>query len=117
MKTYYLPISRVHHQPNPLLIWGAGKDYSNYVKKKVIYGFYTAKAFYSPNYESPTETEKLRPDYRTTIYWNPTIKTEEGKASLSFFCADVPTEYRIVVEGRAENGVLGRKEIFVEVKK
>ena len=96
---------------------GAGKDYSNYVKKKVIYGFYTAKTFYSPNYESPTETEKLRPDYRTTIYWNPTIKTKEGKASLSFFCADVPTKYRIVVEGRAKNGVLGRKEIFVEVKK
>ncbi len=97
---------------------GPDRDISKYLNKKTIQGFYTAKEFYSPNYENPTETEKLRPDYRTTLYWNPSVKTDaNGKASFSFFCADVPTKYRIVVEGRSKNGTLGRKEIFVEVRK
>lgn len=81
-------------------------------------GYYTAKEFYSPNYENPTETEKLKPDYRTTLYWNSSVKTDaNGKSSFSFFCADVPTKYRVVVEGRSKNGTLGRKEIFVVVRK
>nr|MCU0394012.1 TonB-dependent receptor plug domain-containing protein [Thermoflexibacter sp.] len=97
---------------------GSDKDNSQYVAKKTIQGYYTAQEFYSPNYENPTETEKLKPDFRTTLHWNPSVKIDtKGKASLSFFCADVPTKYRIVVEGRSKNGTLGRKEIFVEVKK
>jgi hypothetical protein len=97
---------------------GPDKDNSKYIAKKTIQGYYTAQEFYSPNYENPTETEKLKPDFRTTLYWNPSVKIDtKGKASLSFFCADVPTKYRIVVEGRSKNGTLGRKEIFVEVKK
>lgn len=88
------------------------------VISKKIMGYYAAKEFYSPNYETMKREDKIRPDLRTTIYWNPQVFTDtEGVAKLSFFAADTPARYRIVIEGRSWEGKLGRKEIFIEVIK
>jgi hypothetical protein len=40
-------------------------------------------------------------DYHSTLYWNPNVSTnpDTGTATLSFFAADLPGEYRIVMEG------------------
>lgn len=85
--------------------------------KKTIQGYFTAKQFYSPNYEAPTEVEKLKPDLRTTIYWNPQVRTDSlGMATVSFFAADTPTNYKVIIEGRGSNRILGRKEMEIEVK-
>lgn len=69
-----------------------------------IMGFYTSKEFFSPNYD----TLKLaNPDKRTTVYWKPRLQTDEnGKGSVTFFTADLPTNYQIIVEGVAKKGVL-----------
>lgn len=90
----------------------------NGLLQQKIEGFYTAKEFYSPNYEQATDLEKIKPDLRTTIYWNPQVKTnKDGIAEISFFCADTPANYKVVIEGRAKNGILGRKEMILEVRK
>jgi outer membrane receptor protein involved in Fe transport len=72
-------------------------------------GFYKARVFYSPKYES-LEQNGNRPDLRSTIYWQPELITDkDGHASLSYFNADRPGPYRVVIEGIDENGNLGRQ--------
>jgi hypothetical protein len=72
-------------------------------------GFNKVREFYQPRYDKPDAATKL-PDLRTTVYWNPYVKTDEnGEAKLEFFNADGPATYRVVVEGINAAGELGRQ--------
>lgn len=83
----------------------------NYAPK----GYYNPRQFYSPKYDTPTET--TAPDLRTTIYWNPEIITsKDGMAKLSYYNADTKGNYRIVIEGIDANGNLGRQVYTYQVK-
>jgi hypothetical protein len=56
------------------------------------------------------------PDFRSLLYWNPDIRTDnEGRAEISFTASDVPGKYRIVVEGISADGYTGisAKEIDI----
>jgi TonB-dependent SusC/RagA subfamily outer membrane receptor len=76
-------------------------------------GYYTPREFYSPKYDAPDN----RPDYRTTIYWNPNIVTNEsGKAAFNYFNSDEPGTYRIIIEGMDMLGNLARTVYTYEVK-
>ena len=78
-------------------------------------GFYKAREFYSPNYDSP-ETNKEIANLRSTIYWNPALYTDkDGKASFEFFNA-VRGTYRVVVEGIDGQGRLGHSEYRYKVE-
>jgi len=68
-----------------------------------VAGFSTSREFYSPQY-TPENVDSPEPDHRTTLYWNPNISTENGKAELSFFTADDLAYYRIIVEGITDDG-------------
>jgi putative transposon-encoded protein len=66
-------------------------------------GFSKAREFYTPVYSS--EKSKQKPDYRTTLYWNPTLKLDEqDKAKISFYTSDVPSVYKVVLEGLSSEG-------------
>jgi hypothetical protein len=72
-------------------------------------GFQQYREFYSPRYTADGQTE--RPDYRTTLYWNPAIQTDaSGKASVSFYTADRLTDYRVVINGISDAGLPGSQE-------
>ncbi|MES2807935.1 MAG: carboxypeptidase-like regulatory domain-containing protein [Bacteroidota bacterium] len=72
-------------------------------------GFNKVRDFYHPKYEKPENTT-IFPDLRSTIYWNPYVKTDEnGRAKLEFFNADGPGIYRAVIEGINAAGELGRQ--------
>ncbi|WP_121812567.1 TonB-dependent receptor plug domain-containing protein [Mucilaginibacter kameinonensis] len=72
-------------------------------------GFYKARTFYSPKYTAANINTTV-PDYRTTIFWEPNIVTNEtGEASFSYFNADTRAIYRVTVEGIDANGNLGRQ--------
>ncbi len=72
-------------------------------------GYYKAREFYSPQYDDP-KTNKLMADFRSTIYWNPNIVTDnDGKTSFKYFNADTKGTYRVVIEGIDGNGNLGRQ--------
>jgi hypothetical protein len=94
---------------------GTANNYPNKLQTK-IKGFYTAQEFFSPNYDTLKMTN---PDTRTTIYWKGKVKTDkQGRASLTFFAADLPTNYKIIVEGIAQKGqLLGRKEYEIVIRK
>lgn len=73
-----------------------------------VHGFYKAREFYSPKYESNATSN--RPDLRSTIYWNPEIVTDkDGKALFDYYNADGKGTYRVVIEGIDEKGNLGRQ--------
>nr|WP_068891102.1 carboxypeptidase-like regulatory domain-containing protein [Pedobacter panaciterrae] len=73
-------------------------------------GFNKVKTFYSPKYD--VNNNRNIPDLRSTIYWNPNVKTyDTGKTSFSFFNADGPGKYKVIIEGINSDGLLGR-EVF-----
>ena len=82
-------------------------------------GYSIAKEFTSPDYSEHANGDD-RTDFRSTIYWNPLV-VSDGKEPLmvSFYAADVPTRYRIVVEGITADGqaIRGEKIIVVTGKK
>lgn len=77
--------------------------------------FLTEREFYMPKYDKPSEVHV--PDWRTTLYWHPAIKTNaEGKAQVAFYCADSKTSYMAVVEGVTSKGSLGRGNGEMQVR-
>lgn len=89
-------------------------DFSLYTIK----GYTPTKEFKAPDYSQPKESHR-QPDTRSTIYWNPSLATnkETGKAEFSFYSADSPTVYRIVVEGMTEDNTPVREVRYVTVEK
>ena len=78
-------------------------------------GFSKAREFYTPVYTS--EESKQKPDYRTTLYWNPTLKLDEqDKAKISFYTSDVPSVYKVVLEGISSEGDIFHSETSFSVK-
>ena len=47
----------------------------------------------------------MRPDYRTTLYWNPSVTTDDaGKVRVQFYSSDVSKHYLLTIEGVMANG-------------
>ncbi|TSJ42654.1 hypothetical protein FO440_00230 [Mucilaginibacter corticis] len=85
------------------------KNYTPSITNIIPKGFNKVREFYSPRYDRPGNADKV-PDMRTTVYWNPYLKTDiSGKTSFNFFNADGPGTYRVVVEGINAAGELGRQ--------
>ncbi len=65
-------------------------------------GYTKARVFYAPRYEAPGD----KPDYRTTIHWEPVITTDaKGEATVSFYNADPKGKVTVVVQGVTDKGV------------
>ena len=79
-------------------------------------GYYPSKTFYVPQYEEMTEDEKLKPDYRSTLYWNPSIELKKGKGSFEFYTSDEKAKYTIYLEGITSDGRSIVKSLPFEVK-
>lgn len=79
-------------------------------------GYSRAREFSAPDYNDP-QTDPTQADYRSTIYWNPevTTDTKTGTTTVSFFAADLPGKYRIVVEGVTQKGEPVRSAHFIVV--
>ncbi|MFO7822700.1 MAG: TonB-dependent receptor plug domain-containing protein [Cyclobacterium sp.] len=79
-----------------------------------IGGFSKSRQFYSPKYGESQEVD--RPDRRSTLYWNPSVRTDEqGKATVSFYTADKSSLYRIVAEGITDKGATAHAALNIEV--
>lgn len=66
-----------------------------------------AKSFYKPRYSVKNNVKNFT-DLRSTIDWEPNVITDKnGEASFTFFAADKPTTYTIVLEGSDLNGTVG----------
>ena len=69
--------------------------------------YVNSAVFYRPKYTTKTNP---MPDFRSTIHWEPDIVTDkEGKATVSFYAADRPGTYSVILEGSDMKGSVGRK--------
>lgn len=74
---------------------------------------YVPKEFYSPKY---TVNSSATPDMRSTIYWNANVVTDQnGKATVSFYAADLPTSYSIKIEGTDLMGRFGYEKGTIKI--
>jgi TonB-dependent SusC/RagA subfamily outer membrane receptor len=80
-------------------------------------GFYREQSFYEPPYDSYAVREADFTDNRATIYWNGQIITDDaGKATFSFYTADLKNDYSVTVQGITENGELIFKTYTIKKK-
>ena len=70
--------------------------------------FYRARQFPEKKYKQG-QTTGVRNDFRSTIYWNPSLKTDKtGTARLSFYNSDAITQFRISIEGLSNEGKIAQ---------
>ena len=68
------------------------------------------RTFYAPKYETKQVVDQ-RSDFRSTIYWNPNITTDEdGTAKLEFWNSDDLTTFTTTIEGFSNSGLVGATE-------
>lgn len=79
-------------------------------------GFSRTRPFQAPDHG--TSKNDGPADYRSTLYWNPEVTTDEatGTARISFFASDLAGLYRVVVEGVTSEGRPVRAEIFLPIE-
>ena len=78
---------------------------SIYVAVASPIGYQTPAEFYAPAYATEKARRSMVPDYRTTLYWNPTVKLDDtGQATIEFYTSDAPADYDITIEGITQTG-------------
>jgi TonB-dependent SusC/RagA subfamily outer membrane receptor len=72
-------------------------------------GYASPDEFYTPKYQIEENRQNPLPDLRSTIYWNPKVKSNaNGEADLFFYTADASGTYTITVEGVTPKGEIIR---------
>lgn len=76
-------------------------------------GYEQPVEFHSPQYTD--SSAKTRPDHRTTLYWNPKLKTDtEGHAAIRFYASDISKRYLVTLEGVSDDGTIVHKQVVIE---
>lgn len=61
--------------------------------------------FVSPDYSSEENERSRIPDFRNTLYWNPSVKPDkERKARIEFWASDYVSDYEINIQGFTPEG-------------
>lgn len=79
-------------------------------------GYAAEQPFASPDYSTPKESHAM-PDTRATLFWAPFVTTDAatGQAEITFYAADIATNYRIVVEGMTEDNTPFKVVKYIQV--
>lgn len=89
---------------------------SNFFHKIKIEGYQITEEFKSPDYSSSSSSTDS--DFRSTIYWNPQVLINNSEpASVTFYAADLPTKYRIEIEGVTATGKPVRSVSYIAIVK
>ena len=81
-----------------------------------VIGYSRPRKFNHVNY-SGTSPFEMDSKCKSTIYWNPIVKTDaiKGTATISFYASDVAGKYRLVAEGVTEKGEPIRCVYIIEI--
>jgi hypothetical protein len=97
-------------------IFGVHKP--NGIIKATVPVFSTPREFYTPKYDNLQPSDWYKPDLRALIDWKPKLIADSlGKASTTFYNADVVGNMQIVVEAISEDGKIGYQELNYNVRK
>jgi len=72
--------------------------------------------FETPSYETEENKTSRKPDFRHTLYWEPSFKLDNNISTVSFYTSDLKGEFKIVAEGITKEGKIIRGVSFFEVK-
>ena len=90
---------------------------SDAMARVVVRGCQTPAEFYKPKYATFDDRLSGVKDMRSTIAWEPIIRTDEtGQATVSFYTADRSSVYDVVVEGITDEGELCRTHTNMKVE-
>ncbi|MFD1817470.1 TonB-dependent outer membrane receptor, SusC/RagA subfamily, signature region [Pseudarcicella hirudinis] len=79
-------------------------------------GYDIPREFYAPKYDVD-RPENTRPDFRSTIFWQPVVKTnKEGKAKVIYWNTDAGTMVDVKIEGFSSEGKIGTGTLKYQVK-
>lgn len=74
-------------------------------------------SFSSPDYSVTAKINKRIPDFRNTLYWNPSVKADkEGKARIEFWTSDNISNYIINIQGFTFDGKAVSLRKIIKVK-
>ena len=74
-------------------------------------------SFTSPDYSSVEKKNSRIPDFRNTLYWNPSVKPDkEGKASVEFWTSDFVSDFDINIQGITAEGKAYSLRKIIKVK-
>jgi hypothetical protein len=74
-------------------------------------------SFISPDYSSTALKKSRIPDFRNTLYWNPSVKPDEdGKVRVEFWSSDNKADYKINIQGITLDGKLFSFQKIIKVK-
>jgi hypothetical protein len=83
------------------------RDVSWYFNTKLLspLGWQKPSKFYSPDYSLSKDNEAIKYDTRTTLFWDPAVRTDDnGIAKILFYTSDRKTRLNIVIEGTTSTG-------------
>lgn len=81
----------------------------------LVTGYTPTREFYSPDY-TKINTNENKVDYRTTLYWNPSIITtpDGNTVNVTFYNNDITTSFRVVIEGMTTDGHIAHVEKVIK---
>ena len=78
-----------------------------------VQGFQPPSQFYSPRYGFNVPLDLEQEDSRITLHWEDRLEISENGHTIRFWTNDIPSNYRIVLEGITETGIpFSKTEIF-----
>jgi hypothetical protein len=76
------------------------------------------RSFVSPDYSSEKTLESRIPDYRNTLYWNPSVKPDkEGVARVEFWTSDFVSDLEVNIQGITPEGKTFTIKKIIKVKR
>jgi hypothetical protein len=90
-------------------------DYAVRMQYRVIDPVYS---FVSPDYSSLQMKKSRIPDFRNTLYWNPSVKPDKvGKARVEFWTSDFVSDYEVNIQGITKEGKRFTIKKIIKVKR
>jgi hypothetical protein len=75
-------------------------------------------SFLSPDYTSAELKKSRIPDFRNTLYWNPSVKPDkDGKARVEFWTSDFASDFVINIQGFTPEGIMISAKKIIKVKR
>jgi len=75
-------------------------------------------SFVSPDYSYAEKKKSRIPDFRTTLYWNPSVKPDhKGNATLEFWTSDFVSDFEVNIQGITPEGKPFSVNKIIKVKR
>jgi len=80
-------------------------------------GMQFQREFYAPVYDTPEQQHSPVPDYRSLLYWSPSIRSGlQGKSQVTFYTSDRAGNYIGVIHGLTAEGKAASQFFTFQVK-